>query len=76
MEWIDFWNGIQYLFEKILFIPFDWLRTLQLESWWLSNMVSWVFLLTGAAAFIYWMKCLNDFHEDEKQNAAHSAHEL
>lgn len=74
MEWIDFWHGIQYLFEEILFVPLDWLRNLQFDSWWLANMVSWVFLLTAAAAFIYWMKRLDDFHDDEKENASHSAH--
>lgn len=74
MQWIDFWQAIEYLFVEILFIPLDWLRNLQFESWWLANMVSWVFILTGAAAFIYWMVQLNGFREEEKENASHSAH--
>lgn len=74
MEWIDLWTGIQYLFEEILFLPLDWLRKLQFESWWLANIVNWIFFLIAAAAFIYWMKCLKDFKEDERQNSAHSAH--
>lgn len=74
MEWIDLWKGIEYLFVEILFTPLDALRTLQFDTWWGANMVSWVFLLIGSAAFIYWMKRLNDFHEEERENASHSAH--
>lgn len=74
MEWTDFWHGIAYLFEEILFIPLDWLRNLQFESWWLANTVSWIFILIGASAFIYWMVQLKGFHDEEKENAAHSAH--
>ena len=74
MEWIDFWNGIQYLFEEILFIPLNWMRELELESWWLANSVSWIFILIGAAGFIYWLKQLKGFHDEERENASHSAH--
>lgn len=74
MEWTDFWRGIQYVFEEILFVPLNWLRDLQLDSWWLANIVSWIFLLIGAAGFIYWMKQLKNFHDEERENASHSAH--
>lgn len=74
MEWTSFWHGIQYIFEEILFIPLDALRTIELDSWWLANIVNIIFFLIAASAFIYWMKRLGDFRDDEKQNAAHSAH--
>lgn len=74
MEWTDFWKGIQYIFEEILFFPLNWLRDLQLDSWWLANTMSWVFLLIGAAGFIYWMKQLKSFHDEEMENASHSEH--
>lgn len=74
MEWIDLWHGIEYLFVEVLFIPLDWLRNLQFDTWWGANMFNWVFLLIGAAAFMYWLKQLNGFREEEKENASHSAH--
>lgn len=33
----NFFEGIQYLFEDILFTPLHWLRNLELESWWAAN---------------------------------------
>lgn len=74
MEWTDFWRGIQYIFEEILFAPLNWLRDLQLDSWWGANIISWIFLLTAAAGFIYWMKQLKGFHDEEMENASHSEH--
>ncbi len=63
MTWRDFWEGIASLFENFLFIPYDALRHLELDSWWLANIVSWIFLLVGIAAFIYWMRKLDQFNE-------------
>lgn len=72
MEWKDFWLGIQYLFEEILFVPLDWLRELQFDSWYLANMVSWVFLVIFFAAFGYWMKQIKLYNEDESESASHT----
>ena len=74
MEWTDLWEGIAYLFEEILFAPLDALRKLELDSWLFANGINWVFVLIAAAAFLYWMKQLKIFHEEEKENASHSAH--
>jgi len=57
----DFFYAIQDLFVDYLFVPFDALRLLQLDSWFLANAFSWVFLLIGSVAFIYWMKKLSQF---------------
>ncbi|MGB8703496.1 MAG: uracil phosphoribosyltransferase [Gillisia sp.] len=60
----DFFHGIAWLFENILFIPFDFLRHLQADTWWGANIISWIFLLIGAAAFTYWMLQLKKFHDE------------
>ena len=71
----DFFYAIQDLFVDILFIPFDGLRALELDSWWLANLVSWIFIIVGMAAFLYWMKELktaNDNNEEDMSITSHS----
>jgi len=68
----DFFEGIAWLFENVLFIPLDALRTLQLDSWWLANIMNWIFMIIGAAAFIYWMLQLKKFDDEEKAHHNHS----
>ena len=63
MTWKGFWEGIASLFEDVLFIPYNALMRLQLDSWWLANTVSWIFLIIGVIAFTYWMLQLKDFNE-------------
>ncbi|WP_410006559.1 DUF6341 family protein [Aequorivita nionensis] len=64
MTWKGFWEGIASLFENVLFIPYNALRSLELDSWWLANFFSWLLLLVGAFAFIYWMRKLKEFDEN------------
>ena len=64
MTWKGIWEGIASLFENVLFLPYEALRTLELDSWWLANIFSWLLLLVGAVAFIYWMIQLKDFNEN------------
>jgi hypothetical protein len=64
MTWKGFWEGIASLFEDFLFIPYNALMKVELDSWWLANIVSWIFLLIGITAFIYWLKKLRDFNEN------------
>ena len=71
----DFFYAIQDLFVNFLFKPFDWLRTLQLENWWAANIFSWLFLIIGLVAFVYWMgqlKKFNDKGEEDKSITSHS----
>lgn len=63
MTWKGFWEGIASLFENVLFIPYDALRKFELSTWWGANFMSWILLLIGAVAFIYWMIKLKDFNE-------------
>ena len=57
----DFFYGIQDLFVNHLFAPFDYLRKLQLDTWFGANVMSWIFLVTFAGLFIYWMRQLSLF---------------
>lgn len=71
----DFFYAIQDLFVNILFVPFDALRELQFESWWLANLMSWIFIIIGMVAFVYWMlqlKRSNDNNEEDKSITSHS----
>jgi heme/copper-type cytochrome/quinol oxidase subunit 4 len=71
----DFFNGIQELFETILFVPFNTLRETELENWWISNIVTWVFLLILIVSFSYWMlelKKFSDSNEEDKSISSHS----
>ena len=71
----DFFNGIQELFETVLFVPFNILRENELENWWISNIVTWIFLLILIVSFSYWMfelKKFSDNNEEDKSISSHS----
>ena len=71
----DFFEGIQTIFEDYLFAPFNYLADTELDSWWLANLMNWIFILVAMAAFVYWMKQLkkfNDRNEEKKETSAHS----
>lgn len=71
----DFFNGIADLFVNYLFLPYDALRELELDSWWLANIVSWILIIIGLVAFVYWMlqlKKYNDNNEEDKSISSHS----
>ena len=71
----DFFYAIEDLFVNVLFAPFDALRALELENWFAANAISWIFMLIGFVAFVYWMKQLkayNDNNEEDKSISAHS----
>lgn len=74
MTWKGFFEGIQSFAEDVLFLPYDALR-LGVDSWWISNIVSWLLMLIGVVAFIYWMvklKKFNDNGEEDKSSTSHS----
>jgi len=71
----DLFEGIEYLFEEILLAPLDWLRALELDSWFLANGLNWIFVAIGFLAFLYWMKQLktfNDRNEEKRESTSHS----
>ncbi len=71
----DFFFAIQDLFVNVLFAPFDALRALEVESWYASNIMSWLLFASGLIAFVYWMlqlKKFNDNGEEDKTISSHS----
>ncbi|WP_299332716.1 uracil phosphoribosyltransferase [uncultured Psychroserpens sp.] len=71
----DFFYAIQDLFVNVLFAPFDALRALELENWWSANIISWMFIIIGIVAMVYWMlqlKKYNDNNEEDKSITSHS----
>lgn len=71
----DFFYAIQDLFVDVLFAPLDALRALELENWFAANTMSWIFIIIGFVALVYWMnqlKIFNDNNEDDKSVSAHS----
>ena len=74
MSWKGFFEGIQYIAEEYLFLPFDALR-LQTDSWWTANIMSWILAVLGFAAFFYWMGQLAKFNasgEEDRTQISHS----
>ncbi|MFV8334842.1 DUF6341 family protein [Flavobacterium sp. RSP29] len=70
-----FFEGIQYLFVNILFAPLDFLRSLELSSWFAANTINWIFMIICASAMVYWIRQLKIFEDagTEKQDTtAHS----
>jgi hypothetical protein len=75
MSWKGIFEGVQSVSEDILFMPYDALRSLELNNWWLANIVSWLLMAIGLVAFVYWMlqlKKFNDNNEEDKSSTSHS----
>ena len=70
----DFFYSIAWLFEEILFFPFDLLRTIQYDSWFFANIMSWSFILIGIIGAIYWIKQLKKFDDNGEENRDITAH--
>lgn len=70
----DLMLAIQSLFEDVLFLPLDALRTLQDSSWWAANGLNWLFMLIVFVAFVYWMKQLKTFNDNNEENRDTKAH--
>ena len=75
MTWKGLFEGIQSITEDVLFMPYDALRTMELDNWWMANIVSWLLMAVGFVAFLYWMgqlKKFNDNNEEDKTSTSHS----
>jgi hypothetical protein len=69
-----FFEGIQWLFENILFILHDFLRHLELEHWFAANTINWIFMIICAVAIVYWCKQLNLHEKNGEENQDTTAH--
>jgi len=70
-----FFEGIQWLFEHILFIPHNFLRELELTSWFSANIINWIFMIVCTYYTVYWCKQLQlhkDNNEENQDTTAHS----
>ena len=67
-------EGIAWLFEEILFLPYSILRELELTNWAFANTVNWIFLVVGLSAMIYWVLQLNIFDKKGEENKDTTAH--
>jgi hypothetical protein len=70
----DFFYAIEDLFVNVLFAPYDALRALELENWFAANTVSWLFLIVGFVAMVYWMGQLRIFDNNNEEDKSISAH--
>lgn len=69
-----FFEAIQSLFVDFLFKPLDWIRSLELSSWFVANSINWIFMVICAAAMVYWIKQLRIFDEAGTENQDTTAH--
>jgi len=70
----DFFYAIEDLFVNVLFMPFDALRAMQLENWWGANIMSWIFIIIGLVAFVYWMLQLKGYDDRNEENKSVTSH--
>lgn len=70
----EFFTAIQDLFETVLFVPFNMLREIELDNWWIANIVTWVFLAILVVSFAYWMFQLKDFSDNNEEDKTISSH--
>lgn len=70
----DFFYGIEDLFVDVLFAPFDALRALELDSWFLANIFSWIFIAIAFVAFVYWMIQLKKHSDNGEENKSITSH--
>ncbi|OAB80213.1 DUF6341 family protein [Cochleicola gelatinilyticus] len=74
MTFKDIFTGIQDFTETILFAPFDALRSLELDSWFLASVMNWLFMIVGFVAFIYWMRELKTYNENDEEDRSSTSH--
>ena len=71
----EIFYGIENLFVNYFLIPFDILREIGYNNWWLSNIMAWVFTAIGIIAFCYWMVQLKKFDDNEEEDMTITAHD-
>ena len=69
-----FFKGIKYFFEEIAFAPYDYLRHLELSSWWGANIATWIMLVVLFGFFFYWVKQLIKFSKEGTEHVDVTAH--
>jgi hypothetical protein len=70
--WTSIWKGIETLFVDVLFAPLDAIRFI--DNWWIQNTINWMFVIIGFVAFIYWMKQLKIFEDNNEEDKSSTSH--
>lgn len=70
----DFFYAIQDLFVDVLFAPLNALRALELENWFAANTISWIFIIIGFVAMVYWMLQLKAYDANDEEDKSISSH--
>jgi len=71
----NLFETIETLFVDFLFLPLDFLRELELSSWFGANIINWIFIIICSYFLVYWMKQLKEHkrnNEDNQDTTAHS----
>lgn len=71
----EVFEGIQSISENVLFAPYDALRTLELDSWFGANIMSWIFIVIGFVAFVYWMLELKKYNDNDEEDRTSTSHQ-
>jgi len=69
-----FFEGIQWLFENVLFVPHNFFRKLELSSWFGANTINWIFMIICAGFMVYWIKQLKLHKENNDEYQDTTAH--
>ena len=72
----EIFYAIENLFVNYFFIPFDMLREVGDYNWWLSNIMAWIFISIGTAAFCYWMIQLKKFDDNNEEDMTITDHDF
>ncbi|WP_346883529.1 uracil phosphoribosyltransferase [uncultured Algibacter sp.] len=70
----DLLYAIQDLFVNVLFAPLDAIRELELENWFAANTMSWIFIIIGFVAMVYWMLQLKKYSANNEEDKSISSH--
>lgn len=70
----DFFYAIEDFFVNVAFAPYDALRELELDNWWAANVATWLFIIIGFAAMIYWILQLKKYDDNDEENKSITSH--
>ena len=70
----DFFYSVSWLFKEVLFLPFDILRIIQDDSWYIANIVTWTFIIIGIIGAAYWLKKLKEFDDNGEEDEDITSH--
>ena len=64
----NLFEGIAVLFENVLFCTALHFTFRELKEWWVANGMTWLFVLIGFVALVYWIQQLRGFDKSGEEN--------